>query len=235
METIGILYIATGEKYIKAAIRSAETVRKYCPQLPIHLFANWQTFNFHFDQNMEPFTSVGQVENPHRRSKIDYMSKSPFDRTLYLDTDTALNADIESMFEILDRFDVALCHSHRRNQTSRIQPWRIPLPDAFPQFNSGVFLYKKNPAVTALLNDWAAAFYKAGLPQDQLTLREMLWLSDLRIATLPPEYNVRYMKYHYLWRKREAVTKIFHLRRFHAGRFWFITRILKKIKRNVSK
>ena len=36
--TRGVLYIAAGTKYIRAAVRSAESVRKHCPGLAIHLF-----------------------------------------------------------------------------------------------------------------------------------------------------------------------------------------------------
>jgi len=225
---IGILYICTGQKYIQAAIRSAQSVRKFCPGLPIHLFANYRDFDFPFDQNPYPFSSVAEVVNPHRRSKVDYMVASPFDRTLYLDTDTALNSDITKLFEILDRFDVAICHGYRRNIDSRIRKWRVEIPESFPQYNSGVFLYKKNPAVIKFLEDWRTAFHTAGFSQDQVTLRELLWLSDVRIATLPPEYNVRFMKYHYAWTKNETSTKIFHLRRFHGGRLWLFKRIIDK-------
>jgi hypothetical protein len=229
MESCGILFVATGKKYINAAIRAAKSVQKHCPEMPVHLYANWQDYDYRFDLSPFPFTSTGKIEEPHRRSKIDYLSRTPFDRTLYLDTDTALNADIRELFQLLDRFDVALGHAHRRNSAARTKSWRLELPQAYPQFNSGVLVYKKTPQVLQLLQDWAICFKEAGFPQDQVTLRELLWLSDLRIATLPPEYNVRFMKYHYLWSKSEAVTKIFHLRKYHGGSFRFLKTWLKKI------
>jgi hypothetical protein len=236
LKTQGILYVATGEKYIRAAIRSAKTVLKYCPGLSTHLYADWQNHGFDFEKSPFPFASTAIIEDPHRRSKIDYLPRTPFDQTLYLDTDTALNSDIRGMFGILERFDVALNHAHRRNTIDRLAPWRLPLPQAFPQYNSGVFLYRKTPSVIRFLEDWSHHFKEAGFLQDQMTLRELLWLSDLRMATLPPEYNVRYIKYHYLWSKSEAETKIFHLQRYHTGWFWWIVmpwarRVLKLIRR----
>ena len=233
METMGVLYVATGKKYINAAIRSAKSVRAHSPNLPIHIFANWQDLESPFDPSTIHLLTIGNIDNPHRRSKIDYLTRSPFDRTLYLDTDTALNVDITHIFQVLDQFDVALCHAHRRNEPVRNKTWRVTIPDVFPQFNSGVFVYKKDPKVIQLLETWSTSFHEAGFPQDQITLRELLWLSDLRIATLPPEYNVRFMKYHYLWVKSEAGTKIFHLRRFHDGRLWFLKRMAKKILRGI--
>ena len=85
-------------------------------------------------------------------------------------------------------------------------------------------MYRNTQEVIQFLEDWSHYFKEAGFEQDQMTLRELLWLSDLRMATLPPEYNVRYIKYHYLWSKSEATTKIFHLQRFHIGWFWWFTR-----------
>ena len=60
----------------------------------------------------------------------------------------------------------------------------------------------------------------------------LLWKSDLRIATLPPEYNVRFIKYKYIWKKTEAIPKIFHLRRYHDGPFWRIPKTIKKLLRS---
>jgi hypothetical protein len=232
VDTQGILYIATGGKYIRAGIRSAESVRAHCPDLPTHLYADWKQHGFDFHESPYPFTSVEHIDDPHRRSKVDYMSRTPFDRTLYLDTDTALQADIRGMFELLDRFDIALVHAHRRNAPARLKDWRVRLPAAFPQFNSGVVLYRRTPAVTELLDSWRRAFHEAGLAQDQVTLRELLWSSDLRIATLPPEYNVRFIKYHFLWSREEATTQIFHRRRFHDGRFWFLRKWVRVVGRS---
>jgi hypothetical protein len=227
----GILYIAAGAKYIRAAMHSAESVRQHSPGLAMHLYADWQDQGFDFRASPYPFTSVATIERANRRSKVDYLPRTPFDRTLYLDTDTALNADVRGMFQILDRFDIALCHAHVRNVEVRLKPWRIALPAAFPQYNGGVILFRRSPAVMAFMEDWQKHFHTAGFLQDQMTLRELLWLSDLRIATLPPEYNVRFYKYHLLWSRSEASTQIFHRRRFHDGRLWFLRKWARRLGR----
>ncbi len=227
MDSNGVLYIATGEKYVQAAMRSAQSVLKYCPDLSIHLFTDSSTHETHFKKSAAPFTSVGVIENPHHRSKVDYMVHTPFERTLFLDTDTALHADIRPMFQTLERFDIAMTHAHHRSP-SRLQHWRAALPDSFPEFNTGVILYRKTPAMLKCLGAWGHHFAEAALDEnnDQTTLRELLWLSDLRIATLPPEYNVRFIKYHLLWSKSEAESKIFHLKAYHVGWLpWFNRKI----------
>ena len=129
------------------------------------------------------------------------------------------------MFRVLERFDIAVAHAQHRG-AGNLKPWRIVLPDAYPEYNSGVVLYRSTPAVIQFLEDWGKHFrtdwIETGMrneqmEHDQTPLRELLWLSDLRIATLPPEYNVRFLKYHFLWSKSEAVTKIFHLKQLHRG------------------
>lgn len=223
----GVLYIATGKKYIEAAIKSAYSVRRHSPNLPIHLFANWQSSNIKLKELPFPFSSISEIENPHRRSKIDYLPQTPFEQTLYLDSDTKLNADISPMFNLLERFEIALSHAHRRENEFTNKFWKTKIPEVYPQFNSGVILYHKNKDTLALFKAWKNAFIAAGFPQDQITLRETLWLSNIRIATLAPEYNVRFLKYHFLWSSTEAKTKIFHLQKYHDGPFWLINNWLK--------
>jgi len=239
MNSSGVLYVATGEKYVLAAIRSAKTVLAHSPGLGIHLFTDPNSFtDFDFDTTIVPFSSVAIVEDPHRRSKVDYMGRTPFDYTLYLDSDTAFNTDLGALFSILDRFDIALAHEHRRNTPNSLETWRIPLPQAFPQFNSGVILYRKTAAVLQFLEQWRSQYRDAGIRHDQTTLRELLWLSDLRIATLPPEYNIRYIKYKFIWSRTEASIKILHLKRFHRGWLGWIfrhqIRRFKKLKQKLG-
>jgi len=231
--TQGILFVAVGWKYIRSAMRAAETVRCHCPGLPIHLFANWKESHIPLEQIDRVFTSMEEIPDPHSRSKVDYLHLTPFEQTLYLDNDTALNTDIRDMFQVLERFDIGLCHAHWRNIEARLKSWRIELPQAFPQFNSGVILYRKSPAVLQLLQNWQQAYSDAGIKEDQRTLRELLWESDVRIATLPPEYNVRFIKYLLMWTRSEAVSKIYHLRRYQEGRLWFVKAWARRLGRGL--
>lgn len=235
--TQGILFIATGRKYVQAGIRSAKTARKYCPNLAIHLFTDKENFDWlQSGQVPHPFSSLEIITDPYHRSKVDYMARTPFDQTLYLDTDTAINADISEMFRLLERFDIAMAHAMHRGP-GRLKKLRLDLPGAFPEFNTGVVLYKKSPAVLQCLNQWEVFFKETGkeLTNDQTTLRELLWSSDLRIATLPPEYNMRFLKFHFLWSKSEAVTRIFHLKQYHRGWFQWIYRKIKRWIRDLIK
>jgi len=219
-DSTGVIYVATGKSYIKSAIMSARSLRKHAPGVCIHLFANWKECGLDFKNGCEPFTSIESVEHVPHHLKVDCMRRSPFDRTLFIDADTRVVADINSVFSLLDRFDIGMSHAQER--VKRIKKWHVDVPDSFPEFNSGVIVFKKSEKVFDLLKRWQNDYHEAKSRNDQMTLREALWLSDLRIVTLPPEYNIRYFKYLFLWGKREAKNRILHLRYYRRGFFWFI-------------
>jgi hypothetical protein len=156
------------------------------------------------------FDQLREIKNPHRRSKVDCIGLSPFERTLYLDAEMQVLCDLSEVFDVLARFDVALCHAHGREAQQRKQLWREKIPSGFPQFNGGLMAFRRNAQTESFLKDWGNSYHEAGFKKDQVTLRELLWSSDLRIATLPPEYNIRYRKYLWLWGAQEAKPKILH-------------------------
>jgi len=134
-----------------------------------------------------------------------------------MDSDTTVAQDITGVFDVLERFDIAAIHAMHRNGDRATEFWKKEIPNAYPHFNGGIILYRNTPKVLQLLQNWSVAFAEMGSQHDQSTLRELLWDSDLRVATLPPEYNVRYLKYKYLWTKSEAVPMIYHLKQYHTG------------------
>ena len=138
-----------------------------------------------------------------RLNKISGLSRSPYDHTLYLDNDTRLYADITALFGLLERFDIGMAHAPASRASLRFLSERglIPrpyIPECFPMFNSGVILYKKSRRMDDLTSVWRDSFQellvKGGKPLlDQPALRAAIYHSDLRIATLPSEYNCRFM------------------------------------------
>lgn len=184
----GIIYIAFGKRYVDEAIFSAKSVKVFT-SLPVCLFTDIETKASCFDQEII-------ISPEHKRAKVDFLSQSPFERTLYLDSDTEIRSDMTDVFDILDRFDIAAAHDHAR----KLARWasKIPayaaVPYAFPEYNGGVILYRRNEAVSAFFENWRACFYENRENtngQDQASFRISLWNSDLKIHTLPAEFNVR--------------------------------------------
>lgn len=208
-ETIGVIFVTTGKNYTQLAERAAQSVKASCQGLEVDLFTDQ-----HMD--MPVFDRIHQLDDPWHRSKMDAMILSRFDKTLYLDADLFVIADIQDIFEVLDRFDMAMAHDDGRNTKHCHNLWRKPLPNAFPQFNGGVIAFRRKPEVLTLLKHWSAAVRDNELKQDQPVLRELVWDSDLRIATLPLEYNLmRFKVLRFHSKKSSTAPRIIHSPEFH--------------------
>ncbi len=205
----GVIFVAAGEPWTQRANLAAESVRTQASSLQVDLFTDVPDAA---DRSL--FDQIHQIENPHVRSKVDCIHRTRFERTLYLDTDVRVVADISEMFRVLDRFDIALAHAHLRNYPATTATWRVQIPEAFPQMNGGVILFRSTAPVLRVLRDWQDSYHRAGFQKDQVTLRELIWASELRLHILPPEYNLAYEKYLSVWDPWEAVPRILHMRKF---------------------
>ena len=128
--SFGIVYVATGEKYVKEAGISARMVRRWMPDVSISLFTDFT------GNNLPPFfDNTFHLSDPAHSffDKIEPLINSPYEKTLFLDTDTLMVESVYELFELIDKFDLAYCHA----------PFRIcydlaDVPDAFPEANTGV-------------------------------------------------------------------------------------------------
>lgn len=73
------------------------------------------------------------LADPHPRSKVDALARTPFTRSPYLVAYTRLVADVRDVFALLDRFDIGLAHAHARNRPATLAVWRQALLEAWPQ------------------------------------------------------------------------------------------------------
>jgi len=209
-ETVGAIFATTGKDYTELAERAARSVKESCPGLEVDLFTDQQV-------QMPVFDRIHQLDDPWRRSKMDAMLLSRFDRTLYLDADLFVIADIRDVFEVLDRFDMAMVQDQYLNGGHAQTIWRKPFPNAFPHFNGGVVAFRRSPEVIELIKSWSVAVRENDLKRDQPVLRELVWDSDLRVATLPPEYNLMRFEVLSLWdEQKSAAPRIIHSPKLHS-------------------
>lgn len=202
----GVVYVATGREYIEMAARSAISLKSHSPDLQTHVFTDCDIASY------DCFDGVTEITDPHFRSKIDCIPKTPFERTLFLDADTRICEDISSMFELLDRHDIALAHAPARDK--QWEKYGGEAPRIFSLMNSGVILYKRTGPVKEFFKAWKKAYIEKGLKRDEYSLREQLWASDLKLWVLPPEYNCR-PKNEILALRSAAITpKILHIEDF---------------------
>jgi len=200
---IGVIYAAEGPDYAALACQSAASLRAIDPDLPIHLFSDQADLSFAFD-------AVHPIPQTCQRAKIAAMAASPFERTLFLDCDTLVVGQVREGFDILERFDLAIAHDVRRSSELIETGWKADAPALFCQHNSGVLFFRRSAAIDGFLADWATAFDHAALERDQITLKDLLWQSDLRFWVLPPEWNLRRVTELDAWEPLDAIPRIIH-------------------------
>jgi hypothetical protein len=170
---------------------SAKSIKKLHPDLHITVFIDEQ--NQKHITGEPCFDKIITIKNPNRRNKLDAILQSPYERTLYLDNDTELKKPILlEAFRLLDRFDIGLTHAPLKRVATQIDH----IPNSFPEFNGGVILFRDSPDVKKAMQRWHDDYHAKNIRtryghRDQPYLRRVLWESDLRIATLLPDYNNR--------------------------------------------
>ena len=182
----GVIYVATGRRHLAEMLVSAQSVRRHMPETPIFLYTDQA------DLPAGVFSEVRAIENPRHSfiDKIAPLRETPFDRTLFLDTDTFLAAPVRDLFEVLDRCDLAVSHAPFRHD----RPFATP--NCFAELNTGVMAYRRTPGVDALLADWLRLYEKevaetGKMDSDQPAFREALYRSTVPFYVLPSEYNLR--------------------------------------------
>ena len=112
MSNNGVIYIAyTKQIYIDEAIFSANSLKKHNPNLSVTIFTDYKLTNDCFD-NVIIFPS----DTFKFRCKQNFLIDSPYESTLYIDTDTFINDNIEDMFILLEKFDVCMVHDYARKR-----------------------------------------------------------------------------------------------------------------------
>lgn len=186
----GILYVAFGEAFRAEAMLSISSAQEAMPNVDICLMTD----------EMPPSVPSGKlnielISPSHIRAKVDFLSQSPFERTIYLDSDTLVERDISELFDLLDRFDVLATHdwARKRRSLSRKIPPYGEIPYGFSEVNSGVMAWKTNADTHRWLERWKELYYHYQVPgtRDQATLRLSLWDSQVSLYVLPPEFNLR--------------------------------------------
>lgn len=208
--TRGFAYVATGELFFREAAEAARHLRTANPGARVCLIAD----KVHGEKFWDDLVLVAQPHFDFRDKLL--MALCPYERFVYLDTDTYVAGDLSDLLELLTRYDVI------GHQLFEGHDYRLPeVPDAFPEFNGGVLGFRRGPAVAKFFARWMEIYvaYRAkntgevwdyANASDQKGFRMALYESGLRHAVLGPEFNfiVQHVQF------ACAAVKIFHGRPF---------------------
>lgn len=186
MPSNGIIYGACGDPdQLTYATRSALSAKQVMSDVPRHL---WTSIDGPYDAVFDKVVKC--PVSPEFLPRMLAALETPFDRTLVIDNDTRFVSSCASVFDLLDQFDIAAAHAPLR------QFGTPTYPEGFAAFNCGVILFKRTPEVLKFFKDWIDQYQQQRLSSsvvavDQLLFAEAVYRSNLRICTLPPEYNLR--------------------------------------------
>lgn len=192
-ESICFVYSATGTRFVDEALTSAKSVKNVMPDVQRILYTDAeQSLRGDLDY---VFNYVRTISDPDfaYRDKIRPLIGLEFDKVVFLDTDTYMLNEISDVFELLNVFDLAFCHSPIRYCPDYFVEGVSP---AFAEPNTGVLAFRRSPGVVELLKEWDQLYLKqmeGGSPpgHDQPSFREVVYKSEVKFCVLPCEYNLR--------------------------------------------
>jgi lipopolysaccharide biosynthesis glycosyltransferase len=143
-----------------------------------------------------------------RLAKLALYEASPFEQTIYLDSDICLLTDINDVFEDLRTIDFLLTQDVQPDITqatnllrvpqdvlSTLQAVGLPLTPASIQYNGGFMAFRKSPTNAQFFQDFQQHFATVCQHQDVLLLKDQgafaaaMMTAQPSVKVLPPTYN----------------------------------------------
>jgi len=204
----GFIYIVTGASYAREAIHSIESLSRCTPKTGITVVTDqpelFASTNVHVVRKQK--TSPQASWKSNLAYKVQGLLQTPYQKTVFLDSDTHVCASIDELFFALQFFDLLAMPSYIDCQ----QPYIDETPrTGLVEINTGVIGYNSTPAVKAFLENWLRCYmanyrkYK----HDQPAFVEALAKSDIRFFPISNAYNFRI---NYLSRSPRTPVKVLH-------------------------
>ncbi|MBL7849458.1 MAG: hypothetical protein JNN04_01060 [Cyclobacteriaceae bacterium] len=235
----GYVYIAIGEMFRHEAEQSCRSLKRFT-SYPVVLITDDESYKSVYFDDVILANDLGRSFEV----KITGMMRSPFQRTVFLDTDTFVCASIDSIFEFLDYFDFAMTldmNGHSISFWRQYQPdYHLKLKDTLHEFNTGVVGFVRSKEVNEFFDTWLQTHRELGMYADMPTFREAFLKRPVRIGVLPHEYNFTGIK---SMVTAYTTVRIIHDRlgekwnnlRPHMADFVYMDKLAKRINRQTCK
>lgn len=200
--TCGVIYVAIGAKYIREAEHSARSLKRVSPHVDIAVVtdqADADTGLFRHiisaDRSHDGTATYAARDHGNYFHKIGLMALTPFDRTIFLDTDTYVARPIDGLFSLLEHYDLLATPGSNAEcdfEFERRDPPFNSVPKEFGDYNTGFLAYRSNEGVKKFFQDWQDNFnthVRHLTSNDQPAFRLTLFQSSLRHHTLMPHFN----------------------------------------------
>ena len=192
----GILYSVSGMGYLAEALLSARSSLRF-NRVPHVIFSDLEYEVPAIDADLLSVRLYDPSGDPFA-DKIANLARAPFQRSIFLDSDTYVTGELISLLDLLERFDMAAAFApgYRGREDREV-------PVSFYEFNVGVLAWRGNDATRGFFADWLETYERFTRERpfptiarhhggyEQPAFRRCAWRGAVRICTLGPEYNYR--------------------------------------------
>lgn len=205
--TEGFVFATTGEKYTVLARRAARTLRQVMPDCNIDLFTDQKIKDDVFDR-------IHQLGHGWFRPKMQAIRESRFERSVVMDADIVVTADISEVFQILDQCDIAGVEGTSRSRAMLETEYGVPR--CFPAINSGFLAVKASDALREFANQWEKSVRRRNLKLDQPAFRDLLYNEKtLKFLNMGTEYNFISLAKLDVWGGNQMAPRVLHVQNLH--------------------
>ncbi len=183
----GAVWAAFGLNFLFMAAHSARTLAANTPAAGRFILTNLPIKSVRW-KGQPVFTGIRKVDSPdadNRLWKLTAPSWTPFDKTVYLDCDIEVRADISPLFKLLDFWPLFARHNTTRTL------FTIPIGDtdsqwlAISEWNGGVFGFdRRREEIPEFFKVWYEDYVARGESRDQSAFLRTIYNPDT-IIPLP--------------------------------------------------
>jgi hypothetical protein len=240
--SIGVIYTAIDNFYLKQAAESAESLKQYA-DISVTVFTD----------DIRKATELGRFDHvircePDKRARerslymLDRLKNlllTPYEYTLALDTDTYILTDIERIFNILYSFDLAMTYNFNPDKRYKLAidagAINEDIDMEFPMVQGGFQLYRKSNNTWKYIYDLINTYIEKKYFDDQISMRECIWKNDIKACLLPREFNFNNLQLLLTWGEKngdnwdwpEIKPRIFHYAGFEKKDIRYVRKTLR--------
>lgn len=199
--TTGIVYACSHPRWLGETILSAQSARRHMPDIRRQIFITRVAFEAAGSPPLrEHFNDVivlDEIEHVHR-PRFEAIFQTTVDQALFLDGDTFFVGPVYELFELLDLYEMGVAQAPQymspRAVDMKLYDHLPKVSVAQPEWNAGVIVARVSDRFRGVMREWSRLFGVCrglGFEMDQAAFRSAVATSDLRVATLPNNYNFR--------------------------------------------
>ncbi len=144
----GVIYLVAGPKsYLGELATSLKGLRREHPDLPVTVFSPYPVPRGLDADHVDYHSALHPLQQ-----KVDVLRRSPYEETLFLDTDTTILQPFVDVFDLAAAGNFAVAKAYRTITTdSGDDHVELEHPD---QYNTGVLCFDRSAATTSFLDRW---------------------------------------------------------------------------------